>query len=143
MDISLIPLIAARLSTFNQFDIRDFSRSESLYIVWTVSQINYSLISTTLPILRPLIKELTTFYGALRPSEYSGSEANSRSNSVPLSTFRTRQSDGTKISRGSVPHISLNTDRVDSIDFGVPQQALERSTFTETEATRSYRSANG
>ena len=131
--LPIIAIIAVRLKTFNQDGIMNFSRNESLYIVWSVTQINFSLISTTLPILRPFIKDLSTFYGALRPSEYSGS---SRSNSYPLSTFRTKRSDGTQVSSKKSQEKSLAREGFDSVDFGAgPQHAFEPTTTTEIRAT--------
>lgn len=129
----IIAIIVARLTTFNADAIQNFAREESLYLVWTVTQINFSLISTTLPILRPFVKDLSTFYGALRPSEYSGS---SRSNSYPLSAFRTRRSDGTQVSSKKSHEKSLARDWFGSVDFGAgPQHAFEPTTTTEIHAT--------
>lgn len=101
--LPIVAFIAARMATFNRADISNFARSESLYVIWTVTQINYSLISATLPIFRPFIKDLATFYGALQHSEYS-SGSRSASNSFPLSTFKIRrsgQATGNKDSKGS------------------------------------------
>ena len=48
MRLPIIGFIAARLATGN-VSTADFALSESMYIIWTVTEINYSLISTTLP----------------------------------------------------------------------------------------------
>ncbi|KAI5369216.1 hypothetical protein Slin14017_G000950 [Septoria linicola] len=132
--LPIIAFIIARLTTFDADMIEDFARSETLYIVWTVTQINFSLISTTLPILRPLIKDLSTFYGALRPSEYGSNDA-SRSNSYPLSNFRVKRSDATQRSHQKMSlERSSAKDGFNSIDFGRPLHPLEPTTHTEIEA---------
>lgn len=48
MRLPIIGFIAARLATGN-VSTADFAISESMYIIWTVTEVNYSLISTTLP----------------------------------------------------------------------------------------------
>ncbi|KXT03957.1 hypothetical protein AC578_9290 [Pseudocercospora eumusae] len=66
--LPIIAIIAARIDSLDRLDLGNFTRGLTIYITWTTSQINFAIISTTLPILRPFIKDLTTFYGALRPT---------------------------------------------------------------------------
>ncbi|KAF2161839.1 hypothetical protein M409DRAFT_69630 [Zasmidium cellare ATCC 36951] len=136
--LPIVAFIAARMATFNRDDLTNFARSESLYLVWTVTQINYSLISATLPIFRPFIKDLSTFYGALQHSD-SSSGSRSRSKSYQLSTFKTRRSDqakGSKGSKGSVlgsNHQSLSNDGLISFDFGADNLDVHTTTQCEAE----------
>ncbi|KXT12444.1 hypothetical protein AC579_7371 [Pseudocercospora musae] len=137
--LPIIAIIAARVDSFDRLDLGNFSRGLTIYIIWTTSQINFSIISTTLPILRPFIKDLTTFYGALRPSEYSGSDYRVRSNAFHLSAFRTKKSDGSYgADKGSANSrnqgSSTKTKDSDAFDFGHPRSALEGITRTEIEA---------
>lgn len=130
--LPIIAFIAARLATFNRTDLTNFALSESLYIIWTVTQINYSLISTTLPILRPFIKDLATFYGAMRPSEYS---SNARSRSFPLSSLKSKQSNPQNGSISAPRQRSIAQDRLDTFDFAVPHRtAFANSTHCEADA---------
>ncbi|KAK4495558.1 hypothetical protein PRZ48_001223 [Zasmidium cellare] len=135
--LPIVAFIAARMVTFNRDDLTNFARSESLYLVWTVTQINYSLVSATLPIFRPFIKDLATFYGALQHSDYSSS-SRSRSNSYHLSTFKTRrsgQAKGSKGSKGSASRSknqSMTNDGLISLDFGA--DTLDVHTTTHCEA---------
>ncbi|KAK4634790.1 hypothetical protein CLAFUW4_01502 [Fulvia fulva] len=131
MRLPIVGFIAARLATFDRTDLTNFALSESLYIVWTVTQINYSLVSTTLPILRPFIKDLATFYGAMRPSEYSG---NTRSRSYPLSSLKSKHSNPPNGSAGAPRQQSIAKDRLDTFDFAVSRYpAVATSTHCEAE----------
>jgi hypothetical protein len=79
--LPIIVIIAFRLHTFHHSGYTtDFTFLETLYIVLTQTQLNYSLISATIPNLRPIINNLNTHYGAMGESTLSGSNYNSNSN---------------------------------------------------------------
>lgn len=70
----LIALIGLRLSSFHQPTATlDFSLGNDLYLIYTEAQINYSIISATIPIIRPFINSLSTHYGMGQVGEYSAS----------------------------------------------------------------------
>lgn len=79
--LPIIVIIAFRLHTFHHSGYTtDFTFLETLYIVLTQTQMNYSLISATIPNLRPIINNLNTHYGAMGESTFTGSNYNSNSN---------------------------------------------------------------
>ena len=76
--LPIIVIIAFRLRTFNHPGLTmDFSFLEAIYIVLSQTQVNYSLISATIPNLRPIINNLNTHYGAMGESTLTGSNYNS------------------------------------------------------------------
>jgi hypothetical protein len=98
--LPLIVAIAFRLIHFKDGVelTTNFTLAEDLYIVWTETQLNYALISATIPIARPFISSLSTNYGIGAATEYSlsaspanprgTSNLNSHSNTFQLSTLR-------------------------------------------------------
>lgn len=79
--LPIIVIIAFRLLTFSHSGLTtDFTFAETLYIAITQTQVNYSLISATIPNLRPIINNLNTHYGAMGESTLTGSNYNSSSN---------------------------------------------------------------
>jgi hypothetical protein len=92
--LPIIIIIAFRLRSFHQSGLTtDFTFLETIYIALTQTQVNYSLISATIPNLRPIINNLNTHYGAMGESTLTGSNYNSNSNSgtrttVPRSSRR-------------------------------------------------------
>lgn len=66
----MIIAIAFRISSFN---ISGFTSNplflEIPYLCWTQTEMNFSLISATIPALRPLVKNLNTQFGGLGPEE--------------------------------------------------------------------------
>ena len=87
--LPLILLIVLRLSTFNAGPAltRDFTITEDLYLVWTETQLNYSLVSATIPIFRPFINSLSTNYGIGGAKEYSGSVSQQANTPIKLNTL--------------------------------------------------------
>ncbi|KAK5674398.1 hypothetical protein LTS10_012786 [Elasticomyces elasticus] len=57
--LGMIVIVALRLASFNQ---RGFATDPTLYqaefISWTSTELNYSLISATIPIIRPFVNNL-------------------------------------------------------------------------------------
>lgn len=79
--LPIIVIIAFRLHTFSHSGLTtDFTFAETLYIAITQTQVNYSLISATIPNLRPIINNLNTHYGAMGESTLTGSNYKSSSN---------------------------------------------------------------
>ena len=67
---SLILPITFRLSTFRETKRdTDFFLSEDLFVVWTQTELNYALISATIPMLRPFANNLNTQFGGLGEGE--------------------------------------------------------------------------
>ena len=66
----MIITIAFRLSTFDKAGrITNPTLPEDLFIVWTQTELNYSLISATIPSLRPFVTNLNTQFGGLGDAE--------------------------------------------------------------------------
>jgi hypothetical protein len=77
--LPLIIIIAFRLHSFNYNNLTtNFTFYESFYVTLTQTQVNYSLISATIPNLRPIINNLNTHYGAMAESTITGSNSGSR-----------------------------------------------------------------
>lgn len=61
---SMIIAIAYRLATFNVDGLTTNPMFlEDEFIVWTQSEMNYSIIAAIIPSLRPFVKNLSTYYG--------------------------------------------------------------------------------
>jgi hypothetical protein len=99
--LPIIVIIAFRLHTFHHAGLTtNFTLLEAMYITLTQTQVNYSLISATIPNLRPIINNLNTHYGAMADSTLAGSNYNSNSNSGN-SGERTQRSGSRRNSRRS------------------------------------------
>jgi hypothetical protein len=99
--LPIIVIIAFRLHTFHHAGLTtNFTLLEAMYITLTQTQVNYSLISATIPNLRPIINNLNTHYGAMAESTLAGSNYNSNSNSGN-SGDRTQRSGSRRNSRRS------------------------------------------
>lgn len=89
---SMIIAIGFRLGTFDVAGLTtDPFISEDQFIIWTQTELCYSIISSTVPTLRPFVNNFTTHYGGSggrSGRNYgSGYATNSReNNSVPRST---------------------------------------------------------
>jgi len=85
--LTIIP-IAFRLSNFNKAGrISNPTLREDLFIVWTQTELNYSLISATIPTLRLFVKNLNTQLGGVGPAG-SGNEQGYGYGSNPDSHLR-------------------------------------------------------
>lgn len=61
---SMIIAIAYRLATFDANGLtKNPSILEDRFIIWTQTELNYSVISAIIPSLRPFVKNLSTNYG--------------------------------------------------------------------------------
>ena len=82
----LIP-IAFRLATFDRAGLTDNpSIRETLFIVWTQTELNYSIISATIPSLLQFMRDLNTHFGGLTEQEAMTNGTHKRSNlSIPMS----------------------------------------------------------
>lgn len=61
---SLVIAISYRLATFNQAGLTtDPFILEDQFIIWSQTELCYSIISATIPTLRPFVNNLTTHYG--------------------------------------------------------------------------------
>ncbi|KAF2165943.1 hypothetical protein M409DRAFT_55306 [Zasmidium cellare ATCC 36951] len=60
----LIPIVALRLANYSKNgQHNDPTFLESEFVVWTSTELNYSIISATFPILRPLVNNFNTSWG--------------------------------------------------------------------------------
>jgi hypothetical protein len=67
----LIIAIAFRLATFNADGlITNPTLLQDEFIVWTQTELSYSIIAATIPSLRPFIKTLSTNYGTTPANGY-------------------------------------------------------------------------
>lgn len=74
----MIIAIAFRLSTFDEtHQISNFTLVEDLFVVWTQTELNYSLISATIPTIRRFAVSLNTRFGGLQEVESGYSRGNS------------------------------------------------------------------
>ena len=100
--LPLIIIIAFRLHSFNYAGLTtNFTFYESLYVTLTQTQVNYSLISATIPVLRPIINNLNTHYGAMGESTLTGSNYNSNSHGSTSRTTGAREFSNRKSRRHS------------------------------------------
>ncbi|KAK0246632.1 hypothetical protein LTS09_018226, partial [Friedmanniomyces endolithicus] len=62
--LGMIIIVGLRLASFNE---KGFATNPTLlqaqFIVWTSTELNYSLVSATIPIVRPFVNNLSTNYG--------------------------------------------------------------------------------
>ena len=86
----IIIVIGFRLGTFDQPGLTtNPSLREALFIVWTQTELNYSLISATVPSLLQFMRNLNTHLGGVTEAEnatYSSQKQSSRS--FPMSVLR-------------------------------------------------------
>lgn len=60
----LIPIVALHLAKYSEAgQHEDPTLDESVFIVWTSTELSYSIISATFPILRPLVNNFNTSWG--------------------------------------------------------------------------------
>lgn len=95
----MIPIIF-HLRTFDEFGrASNVTIVDTLFIVWTQTELNYAIIAATIPVLRPFTNNLNTQFGGLGESEtaygYNSQESKSQSKTIKsyeLSQLRSRQS---------------------------------------------------
>ncbi|KAH8807094.1 hypothetical protein F5884DRAFT_675691 [Xylogone sp. PMI_703] len=95
MRLPLIISIAYRLATFDSKGLRtNPTFRQDKFIVWTQTELCYSIMAATIPSLRPFIKTLASNYGVNPTSAYgsgsgsAGAYPYGGSNSYQLSTLR-------------------------------------------------------
>jgi len=122
--LPLIIAIGLRTATFqgNSVLTSNFTLAEDSYIIWTVTLINYSLISATIPILRPFINSLSTNYGIGAATEYSGSQSQSHNGTYQLSTFRSNGRKGSRLYRSQRSRQSQSQEP--AIPYGIGTDAV-------------------
>ena len=88
----MIIVIVFRLKTFSS---AGFNTNPTLlqgeFIVWTQTELNYSLISATIPCLRPFITNLATHYGGFGRSHHTGGSYGTKYGSHNASTNQSFQ----------------------------------------------------
>lgn len=93
--------IAFRLTTFNPAGrTSDFFLAEDLFVVWTQTELNYSIISATIPTLRIFATTLNTQFGGLTAGEradysesYEKNSSQDRDRSRPSQELTSIQAD--------------------------------------------------
>ena len=118
--LPIIAIIGLRVSAFDVPNFTsNFTLAESEYMVWTETQINYSIISATIPILRPFINTLSTHYGQGAAGEYSSSASPSPNNTFMLTSlsFSSRRKSKAPVMpsyQDEEPELPL-ADRIDTV----------------------------
>jgi hypothetical protein len=85
---SIIIPIAFRLATYDTAGLTvDPTFREVLYVVWTQVELHFSIITATIPVLRPVVNNLNTSYSSLGPVVPPASSAGS-SSGYKLSTLK-------------------------------------------------------
>jgi len=92
----MIVTIAFRLKTFDKAGLTSNpTLLEASFVAWTQSELNYSIISATIPSFQNFLKNLNTQFGGLGPDESaygygsgSGSRAHKHTNSFQMSKMR-------------------------------------------------------
>nr|POE64918.1 hypothetical protein CFP56_65876 [Quercus suber] len=119
--LPLIAIIGLRLHKFDRVG-SDFSLGNAIYLVLTETQLNYSIISATIPIMRPFFNSLVTHYGVGNVPNYAVTNRDgnhtTHDRSLEMSALRSGISRGTHwiTTLGSGVE-SRNRDLPD--DFGV------------------------
>ena len=118
--LRIIIAIGFRLGTFDKAGLTtDPSLRETLFIVWTQTELNYSLISASIPTLLQFMRNLNTHFGGVTEQEHAtyGSHKES-SHSFPMSILRS----GNKTSASqNASHIGKeeNGDTNNSVGYSV------------------------
>jgi hypothetical protein len=105
--------VAFRLATFIDSDRESNpTLTETLFIVWTQAESCYSLMSATVPCLRPFVINLNTHFGGLGAGEsqygYSSGER-SDNNTYELLKMKSAGKSGTTSTTGNEPHTDFAT----------------------------------
>ncbi len=105
----MIIIIAFRLATFDEAGLTtNPTLLQDLFVVWTQTELNYSLISATIPSLRPVMNNFNTQFGGLGQTSNHDNYGYGQPGSHPLSNL---QSVTTRSVRGkSVPTFDGNGD---------------------------------
>lgn len=99
---NIIP-VAFRLATYDAAGLTvDPTFKEVLFVVWTQVELHFSIISATIPVLRPVANNLNTSYSSLGPVVSSEGYAGS-SSGYKLSTLK---SVSKMTGRSNAPHSS-------------------------------------
>jgi hypothetical protein len=143
---SIIVPIAFRLATYDPAGLTlDPTFKEVLFVVWTQVELHFSIISATIPVLRPVANNLNTSYSSLGPivssEDYAGS-----SSGYKLSTLKS----ASKITgRSTVLHLSNRAtwETPDAsagssafVNHGPETRNAERRATPETDSIESHSS---
>ena len=96
--LPIIIAIAFRLATYSRHGLTtDPSLREAEFIAWTQTELNYSIISATIPGLLQFMRNLNTQFGGLTEQENvtygkSSGKGGSKSRSFPMSVLRSNRS---------------------------------------------------
>ncbi|KAK3066516.1 hypothetical protein LTR53_017104 [Teratosphaeriaceae sp. CCFEE 6253] len=72
--LGMIVIIGLRLASFDEAGFAaDPTLFQAQFIAWTSTELNYSLVSATIPIIRPFVNNLSTNYGGGKGSGSNGS----------------------------------------------------------------------
>lgn len=89
---SIVIPIAFRLATYDENGLsEDPSLREALFIVWTQTELNYSIISATIPSLLHFMRNLNTTFGGLKDHGSTSHSSRQRSqHTFPRSLLRSK-----------------------------------------------------
>lgn len=144
---SIIIPIAFRLATYDPAGLTvDPTFKEVLFVVWTQVELHFSIISATIPVLRPVANNLNTSYSSLGPVVSSSGYAGSSSGGYKLSTLKS----ASKVTgRSNVLHSSKrgtweapDASAVSSafVNHGTETRNAERRATPETDSIESHSS---
>lgn len=108
----MIITTAFRIATFNSAGwTTDPTIREDLYIVWTQTELSYSIISATIPILRPFMQNLNSQFGGMgkTSSGYGYGYGHSSQRGYQLSNMKS--ADRSKV--GNEPEPTTSTGALD------------------------------
>lgn len=122
----IIP-IAFRIATYDKTGVSDDpSLRQALFVVWTQTELNYSIICATIPSLLQFMRNLNTTFGGLKEQRTTTYVSCQRTaSSFPMSVLRSTTE--TKISQRS-----RDRDEVEEIT-GLKNQGAPIATYTNSE----------
>ena len=143
---SIIVPIAFRLATYDQAGLTvDPTFKDVLFVVWTQVELHFSIISATIPVLRPVANNLNTSYSSLGPAVSSTGYAGS-SRGYKLSTLKSASK---IIGRSNALHSGkratwevpdAGTGSAAFVNHGTETRNTERHANPETDSIESHSS---
>ena len=143
---SIIIPIAFRLATYDSAGLTvDPTFKEVLFAVWTQVELHFSIISATIPVLRPVANNLNTSYSSLglvvSSSSYAGSSSGYKLSTLRSASKITGRSNALHSSNRATwetPDTSAGSSAF--VDHGTQTRNVERRVDPETESIESHSS---
>ncbi|KAK5125219.1 hypothetical protein LTR85_000895 [Meristemomyces frigidus] len=144
--LGIIIITGFRLGSFNQTAFTtDFTLGEASYIAWTQTELNYSIISATIPIARQFVSSLGTHYGGGHgissdgngyssgaAYSYKRSGGTKQGSGFQMSALRSngRRKSGSAHPKDRVPYVEARDDGIYSYGIEGPAQASSTANAT-------------